>query len=119
MQANTRYSQLRPSDAHVVWFWEVMREFSRAERQAFLRFAWGQSRLPHSAAEWTQKFVLMACAHNDDAHLPISHTCFFQVELPRYSCKAVMRAKLLYAINNCRAIDADYDAENVDWDNDD
>ena len=58
---------------------------------------------------------LLSCPHNDDYHLPISHTCFFQLELPKYSSKAVMRTKLVYAIHNCRAIDADYDAQNVNW----
>ena len=33
--------------------------------------------------------------------------CFFALELPRYSSKAVMRAKLLYAIRECVSIDGD------------
>jgi hypothetical protein len=116
LRENTRYSRdISPRDKHVVWFWEILREFSRAEKQAFLRFAWGQSRLPYAAADFTQKFQLLSCPHNDDFHLPISHTCFFQLELPKYSSKVVMRTKLVYAIHNCRAIDADYDAQNVNW----
>jgi hypothetical protein len=80
LRDNSRMSrEISARDQHVVWFWEVLREFSHTERQAFIRFAWGQSRLPHSAADFTQKFQLLSCPYNDDDHLPISHTCFFQV----------------------------------------
>jgi len=43
-------------------------------------------------------------------------TCFFSVELPRYTNKASMREKILYAITNCHSIDTDHAAQNVDWD---
>ena len=63
LRENTRYSRdISPRDKHVVWFWEILREFSRAEKQAFLRFAWGQSRLPYAAADFTQKFQVRQCS---------------------------------------------------------
>ena len=43
----------------------------------------------------------------------------YQVDLPRYSSKEVLRQKLLYAIANCRAIDADREAANEAWNEDD
>eukprot|EP00920_Eleutheroschizon_duboscqi_P023727 GHVT01059078.1.p1 GENE.GHVT01059078.1~~GHVT01059078.1.p1 ORF type:complete len:996 (-),score=273.43 GHVT01059078.1:474-3077(-) len=52
----------------------------------------------------------------EDNVLPSSHTCFFQVEFPVYSSKEILRQKLLYAITEGLAIDADNDAVNVDWD---
>jgi hypothetical protein len=33
--------------------------------------------------------------------------CFFSIEWPQYSSLKIAREKLLYAINNCSAIDAD------------
>lgn len=33
-----------------------------------------------------------------DTYLPLSHTCFFHVELPRYSSPEQCRAKILMAI---------------------
>jgi hypothetical protein len=67
----------------------MLRGFSHAERQAFLRFAWGQSRLPYNPKDFTQKMRVMTCQYNDDQHLPVTHTCFFQVELPKYSSREV------------------------------
>ena len=50
----------------------------------------------------------MATRSNPDNYLPVSHTCFFSVELPRYSSAAVMRSRLLYACAEGVAIDADH-----------
>ena len=38
-------------------------------------------------------------------HLPVAHTCFFQLDLPNYSNDAVMAEKLRYAMYNCCSID--------------
>ena len=42
-----------------------------------------------------------------DNFLPESYTCFFLLKLPRYTCKAVLREKLKYAIHFCKTIDID------------
>ena len=42
-----------------------------------------------------------------DYFLPESYTCFFLLKMPRYSCKAVLREKLSYAIHFCKSIDND------------
>ena len=43
----------------VTWFWDVMEEFSLAERSLFLRFVWGRTRLPRSIADFRGRdFVL-------------------------------------------------------------
>lgn len=69
----------------------------------------------------------MTSPENSDEVLPLSHTCFFQLELPRYSSKEVLHRKLLYAITECREIgrnvlnnwthekDTDHAAQNVNW----
>ena len=50
-------------------------------------------------------------AGSADSHFPVSHTCFFSMEWPRYSSFEVARAKLLYAIVNCTDMDIDATAE--------
>lgn len=42
-----------------------------------------------------------------DNRLPTAATCSFRLLMPRYSTKDIMRERLLYAINNCTAIDLD------------
>jgi hypothetical protein len=41
LKRNTRYrGGIKPSDHHIIYFWEVLEEFSQHERSMFLRFAW-------------------------------------------------------------------------------
>lgn len=54
------------------------------------RFAWGRSRLPLSAEQFHQPFKIQAFTRAPaDAYLPVAHTCFFSLELPRYSSQQV------------------------------
>ena len=94
----------------VTWFWEVMEEFSLAERSLFLRFVWGRTRLPRSIADFRGRdFVLQILDKYNppDDFLPESYTCFFLLKMPRYSAKKVLREKLKYAIHFCKSIDTD------------
>ncbi|GAB5369199.1 hypothetical protein AAMO2058_001385000, partial [Amorphochlora amoebiformis] len=117
LKANTRYrAPVTEKDTHVQLLWEVLKDFSHDERRLFLRFVWGQSRLPYNPADFKQKFEILACRDNSNNALPVSHTCFFSVELPRYTKKSAMREKILYAITNCQSIDTDHAAQNVNWD---
>jgi len=111
---NTNYSSCASSDPHVQLFWQMMRDrFDDDDRKALLTFAWGRSRLPLNAAGFTRKFEIMKHARSgtragiDDKLFPIGHTCFFQIELPRYTSLDTMTEKVLYAIRNCADIDAD------------
>ena len=39
-------------------------------------------------------------SHTDDHHLPVSHTCFNILDLPAYSSKECLKAKLTAAIQH-------------------
>lgn len=39
--------------------------------------------------------------------MPYAQTCYFTLDLPRYSSEEILHAKLLYAIENCPEIDGD------------
>ena len=108
LRSVTEYSSCSSSDNHVRNFWQVLEEFSEEEKAAFLKFTWGRSRLPLNAAAFAQRFKLQSFSKSPpDNYLPVAHTCFFSLELPRYSTIEVMREKLRYAITHCLAIDGD------------
>lgn len=121
LQRCTEYSGCNSSDTHVEWFWNVLRGFTQEERSAFLRFVWGRARLPANDKEFPQLFKLQSFSmpssssssrrrRGIDDFLPVSHTCFFSLELPAYTSEAVLREKLRYAIYNCQEIDGDGDS---------
>ena len=120
LQENTEYDDdVSPDDEHILSFWRVMRGFDDDDRSQLLKFVWARERLPNSSAEFHQRFKIQASARPDpDTYLPKAHTCFFSLNLPRYSTDEVMKEKLLYAIYNCIEMDADFklaDSENSSW----
>jgi len=118
LRQNTIYKHgVKATDKHVKFLWSVLKnEFTHKQRRNFIRFVWGQSRLPTKSEDFREKFGILSCHGRDnDQVLPVSHTCFFTLELPKYSSAEIMKKKLLYAIDNCTAIDTDFVAQNVNW----
>jgi len=110
LKSVTTYKGVEAHCGLVRWFWEVMDEYSHVERSLFLRFVWGRTRLPRTLADFRGRdFVLQVLDKYSpaDYFLPESYTCFFLLKMPRYSCKAVLREKLSYAIHFCKSIDND------------
>jgi hypothetical protein len=108
LKSITEYSSCSSTDQHVQYFWQALEEFSHEERSNFLRFTWGRSRLPLTADGFSQRLKLQNFNKRPaDSYLPVSHTCFFSLELPAYSTLDIMKDKLRYAIFNCQAIDGD------------
>jgi hypothetical protein len=121
-------------DPTVEQFWKVLASFTADHRALFLTFVWGRDRLPSNLQdlqEFDNGFQIHlhqssmpgatnpsgAAADPDDV-LPVSHTCFFSLELPRYSSYERMREKILYAITNCRSIDIDFALNDADAESD-
>eukprot|EP01046_Picozoa_sp_COSAG06_P011451 COSAG06_NODE_654_length_13350_cov_72.384499_10_plen_1253_part_00 len=88
----------REGSEYMNWFWQVLEGFSGDQRKQFLGFVWGRSRLP---TEPTQRFTIDLSG--DEGSLPRSHTCMFQLHLPRYSSAEILRDRLLLAIQNAGA----------------
>ena len=96
LRENTEYDDdLSPEDQHVQFFWDVLAtEFSEMEKSAFLRFVWARPTLPPVGVEFSQKLRILSAVGEDatlkpDQYLPKAHTCFFSINLPKYSSKEV------------------------------
>lgn len=66
-----------PTDQNVVWLWEILEEFSQEERQKFLRFVWGQSRLPLTSEDFREKFSISTERKLGNEALPTSRAKYF------------------------------------------
>ena len=89
-----------PPDKHVRYFWQALKEFNNEERSALIRFTWGRSRLPLTAAGFTQNFKIQSFGRTPaDSYFPVAHTCFFSLELPAYSSLEVMKSKLRWVVD--------------------
>ena len=95
-------------------FWEVIDEFTPEERNEFLRFVWGRSRLPKNSAGINFLYYLNPESKVDKAEerriqeslknphfkltpkwakdsIPQSHTCTFQFDTPEFSSREIMK----------------------------
>ena len=102
LKASALYEDIDEYGDTVQRFWDAIEHFAQADLTNLLRFVAARSRLPVA--------IKLQPYHVDgdpDKYLPQAHTCFFSLELPDYSSTEVMKARLMYAIYNCRAIDTD------------
>ncbi|EKX74252.1 HECT-domain ubiquitin-transferase domain containing protein [Theileria equi strain WA] len=88
---------------------DVLARFNNKMLQLFLRFVSGRSRLPHPQSDWCLyvEYDLRNDTIDVDSRLPTSATCSFRLLVPKYSNLEIMYQRLIYAIENCIAIDLD------------
>ena len=46
LKQNTEYENFEESDPAIEHFWNVIQSFSDEEKELYLKFVWGRSRLP-------------------------------------------------------------------------
>lgn len=136
LKANTEYDEdVSPQDEFVQRFWRALAAMDEEDKRCFLRFVWARSRLPAGTAQFHQKFKIQSVASSTsgangdngssgssgawmDSQLPKSHTCFFALQLPRYSSDEICMKQMLYAVRNCVEMDGDFrlaDTEMTGW----
>jgi hypothetical protein len=108
LKKHTRYNDSwNESSKQIVWMWDALESFTPQEQERFLRFVWGRSRLPLGDDGWDNPFTISSCHRRGQNALPETHTCFFQLDLPKYESAEVLRERLHYAFTYCIAIDTD------------
>lgn len=115
LKENTEYDDnINSNDAFILNFWDILsHEFTENEKMMYLKFVWARPTLPPIGTEFLQKMKIQSAVGEDilisqDFYLPRAHTCFFSINLPKYSNKKIMCEKLRYAIYNCTEMDADF-----------
>ncbi|XP_075163815.1 HECT and RLD domain containing E3 ubiquitin ligase 4 isoform X2 [Haematobia irritans] len=83
------------SDDTVKWFWETFHEMSLEDKKKFLLYLTGSDRIPIQGMKAIKIFIQPT---NDDRCLPVAHTCFNLLDLPRYKTKERLKYKLMQAI---------------------
>jgi len=98
LQSNTVYENgYSASDEYIQYFWQILAEETLDIRRQFLLFVTGSTRVPSNFRE-NDPFKLYLCKLSNRESLPVSHTCHRQLNLPQYSSKKELKAKLLQAI---------------------
>ncbi|OCT70081.1 probable E3 ubiquitin-protein ligase HERC4 isoform X2 [Xenopus laevis] len=79
-------------------FWEVFHKLPLEKKKQFLLFLTGSDRIPILGMK-SLKLVIQPTGGGDQ-FLPVAHTCFNLLDLPKYSHKETLRSKLIQAIDH-------------------
>uniref|UniRef100_UPI00398EDCE3 probable E3 ubiquitin-protein ligase HERC4 n=1 Tax=Pristiophorus japonicus TaxID=55135 RepID=UPI00398EDCE3 len=79
-------------------FWEVFHELPLEKKKCFLLFLTGSDRIPILGMK-SLKFIIQPTGGGDN-YLPVAHTCFNLLDLPKYTDKETLQTKLVKAIDH-------------------
>ena len=118
LRSVVEYEGYVESDTVIQAFWETLRELNNLERKLFLQFVWARNRLPLKKSDFEAPFKIQRDSANvgerADQALPSASTCFFSLALPEYTCKEVLKDKLLFAINNVTTMETDFQTNSAE-----
>ncbi|XP_053926798.1 probable E3 ubiquitin-protein ligase HERC4 isoform X1 [Cuculus canorus] len=99
LEKNTEYKGEYWADhATIKIFWEVFHELSLEKKKQFLLFLTGSDRIPILGMKCL-KLVIQPTGGGED-YLPVAHTCFNLLDLPKYTDKETLKSKLIQAIDH-------------------
>lgn len=82
----------------IKFFWEVFNDLPLEKKKQFLLFLTGSDRIPILGMK-SLKLVIQPTGGGEH-YLPVAHTCFNLLDLPKYTCRESLCDKLLQAIDH-------------------
>ncbi|NWX20754.1 HERC4 ligase, partial [Aegotheles bennettii] len=99
LEKNTEYKGEYWADHPTIKiFWEVFHELSLEKKKQFLLFLTGSDRIPILGMKCL-KLVIQPTG-GGEGYLPVAHTCFNLLDLPKYADKETLKSKLIQAIDH-------------------
>ncbi|KAM9331112.1 putative E3 ubiquitin-protein ligase HERC3 [Gastrophryne carolinensis] len=89
------YSSEHPT---VRMFWETFHEYPLDKKKRFLLFLTGSDRIPIFGM--SSLHIIIQPISSSQEHLPVAHTCYNLLDLPKYSSKEILRTRLTQAIDH-------------------
>uniref|UniRef100_A0A3P8WZL0 HECT and RLD domain containing E3 ubiquitin protein ligase 3 n=1 Tax=Cynoglossus semilaevis TaxID=244447 RepID=A0A3P8WZL0_CYNSE len=77
-------------------FWEVFHEFPLEKKKQFLLFLTGSDRIPIHGMESLR--IIIQSTTVGEHYLPVAHTCYNLLDMPRYQSKEILRHRLTQAV---------------------
>uniref|UniRef100_A0A8C0IPH8 HECT-type E3 ubiquitin transferase n=1 Tax=Chelonoidis abingdonii TaxID=106734 RepID=A0A8C0IPH8_CHEAB len=89
------YSTTHPT---VRMFWETFHEFPIEKKKKFLLFLTGSDRIPIYGMSSLR--IIIQSTSSGEQYLPVAHTCYNLLDLPKYSSKETLSVRLTQAIDH-------------------
>ncbi|XP_042315284.1 probable E3 ubiquitin-protein ligase HERC4 isoform X4 [Sceloporus undulatus] len=99
LEKNTQYKgEYWAEHPTIKLFWEVFHELSLEKKKQFLLFLTGSDRIPILGMKSLS--LVIQPTGGGDGYLPVAHTCFNLLDLPKYTDKETLKSKLIQAIDH-------------------
>lgn len=99
LEMSTIYkADYHPAHPTIKMFWEVFHEFPLEKKKLFLLFLTGSDRIPIYGMSSIRMTIQPTAG--GDCYLPVAHTCYNLLDLPKYQTKAKLCTKLTQAIDH-------------------
>uniref|UniRef100_A0A8C0FMH7 HECT-type E3 ubiquitin transferase n=1 Tax=Bubo bubo TaxID=30461 RepID=A0A8C0FMH7_BUBBB len=79
-------------------FWETFHAFPLEKKKKFLLFLTGSDRIPIYGMSSLR--IVIQSTTSGEQYLPVAHTCYNLLDLPKYSSKEILSARLVQAIDH-------------------
>ncbi|XP_030643542.1 putative E3 ubiquitin-protein ligase HERC3 [Chanos chanos] len=97
MEKNAVYKgEFSASHPTVRMFWEVFHEFPLEKKKQFLLFLTGSDRIPIHGMSSLR--IVIQSTSAEEHYLPVAHTCYNLLDMPRYQTKETLRRRLTQAV---------------------
>lgn len=100
LRKHTAYGGYEDTDTTVRIFWDVLSEFTDAERRSLIKFVTSTPRPPLLGFKELRPSFCLRNAGSDMERLPTASTCVNLLKLPAYTSHEVMRRKLRLSITS-------------------
>jgi hypothetical protein len=97
LQKGARYAGgFQETDAVIAWFWKIVSGYPETMKRRLLQFITGSERVPIKGLSAVK--IVLQKSGDDDHRLPVAHTCFSTLDLPRYSSPGKLDTALRVAL---------------------
>lgn len=97
LRSITRYRNIQNDDKLIDWIWDILQLLDYHEQKKFLIFVTGSDRIPATGIQNLNLTIKLIGKDSD--RLPISHTCFNELDIYEYKTREKLYEKLMMAIN--------------------
>eukprot|EP00210_Caulerpa_lentillifera_P009439 g9000.t1 len=100
LKRGMRYTNYDSTDLIVVWFWEILGDYTEEKKRKLLAFWTGSDRVPNGGFEAIDRFLKIYKADSSSQSLPSSRTCSYCLYLPGYETRQQLKEGLDTALQH-------------------
>ncbi|XP_010433264.1 PREDICTED: E3 ubiquitin-protein ligase UPL5-like [Camelina sativa] len=93
-KAHTEYNGFKETDRQIDWFWKILKKMTEEEQRNILFFWTSNKFVPVEGFRGLSSKLYIYRLYEANDRLPMSHTCFYRLCIPKYPSISLMEQRL-------------------------